>query len=724
MVIKNGIAYSGDYIECGTLEEKIKHAIENNINYIQIRTKDIQDVIIIDNQLNKEKLQELRNLIGNYKGTLSVHLPNPVWDYDNLELSESNQLVHVLIKEILLPMGIKDYTIHPHFNRQVYDNLSDNQKQIMLDKMANYFSSLSNLGINLAIENIPVRDFNVIKQMPESEKKKKALKNISYGMTIEEIQNILNLTKRKVNNGRVGITYDTGHSLAMINDINARYQEIDRWIRHFKNDIIIYHIAPNIGSDPLKLTDEAKDYNRQIVEWVYDASQRYGVDALTFIEAHAKFEILTELNNIAELVKDKKKIQLTPELSEIFSNIERDSKLSSSELAKFYLGTPEYQQMFKHMEIQSNQIREQIKQLRIQNPQMSDSDFFSFVMNNHSKNIIESIKKDYGDKLTPEIIERLDNFNISIINTPETRGDMTAHPEKSQVEINEAHFATDVKGIESKIVRAMGTMPHEIFHFVYRILKDENHCDERMVYNLTNGDQATCLGMTGHMLNEGFVEKLSTDFCKRNNIYSTISPTYIQFTKLCDYIMKTNPEVNESFLIKNNYEGILNKFSTEAKEKYKETERTEYLRNFKLKTTSGENRKIDDHEVLSSYNESVKPKYMEQQVQQAKVENKEPKKENEHMQISTPKKQESFAQRSQSEIQVHQQIKQKNQMIKQQKAQKQQLNKPKVKTLSAPSSQGNGSSSNKGYTNVILLLLIVSFVCGALFMAVSMIIGR
>ena len=81
-----------------------------------------------------------------------------------------------------------------------------------------------------------------------------------------------------------------------------------------------------------------------------------------------------------------------------------------------------------------------------------------------------------------------------------------------------------------------------------------------------------------------------------------------------------------------------------------------------------------------------------------------------------------FSYRSQSEIQVHQQIKQKNQTIKQQKAQKQQLNKPKVKTLSAPSSQRNGSSGNKGYINIILLSLIVSFVCGALFMVVYMLI--
>ena len=35
MNIKNGIAYSGDNIECGNSEEKIKHAIKNDINYIQ-----------------------------------------------------------------------------------------------------------------------------------------------------------------------------------------------------------------------------------------------------------------------------------------------------------------------------------------------------------------------------------------------------------------------------------------------------------------------------------------------------------------------------------------------------------------------------------------------------------------------------------------------------------------------------------------------------------------
>ncbi|CDC62031.1 unknown [Clostridium sp. CAG:417] len=90
-------------------------------------------------------------------------------------------------------------------------------------------------------------------------------------------------------------------------------------------------------------------------------------------------------------------------------------------------------------------------------------------------------------------------------------------------------------------------------------------------------------------------------------------------------------------------------------------------------------------------------------------------------QLTQQEKLKPFAKRSQSEIQVHQQIKQKNQIIKQQKAQKKQMNKPKVKTLTQ-SSSNSSSTGNKGFTNVVTLSLIVSFVCGALFMIVYMLI--
>lgn len=78
-----------------------------------------------------------------------------------------------------------------------------------------------------------------------------------------------------------------------------------------------------------------------------------------------------------------------------------------------------------------------------------------------------------------------------------------------------------------------------------------------------------------------------------------------------------------------------------------------------------------------------------------------------------------FDYRTSGEIQVANQIRQKNQIIKQQKAQKQEVNRPKVKTLTQ-SSSNSSSTGSKGFANVITLSLIVSFVCGALFMIIYM----
>lgn len=84
-----------------------------------------------------------------------------------------------------------------------------------------------------------------------------------------------------------------------------------------------------------------------------------------------------------------------------------------------------------------------------------------------------------------------------------------------------------------------------------------------------------------------------------------------------------------------------------------------------------------------------------------------------------------FSQRSATEIQIAHQIKQKNQIIKQQKRQqsknRQMSSTPKVKTLSLPNA-GSPSSGNKGFTNVLILSLIIALVASALFMVIYMII--
>ena len=174
--------------------------------------------------------------------------------------------------------------------------------------MGNYFADLVLSGASLAIENIPVRDFGEIQRMPESPKKQKAIKNISYGMTIPEIDRILGITRKYVElktgntqlaHDRVGITYDTGHSLTRIDDQQTKKAEVEKWIQHFKDDIMIYHITPSIerhsdGRDAVK-----KQGSRQIIEWIYEFTKKYNVDALSFVEAHASLESMSRLYDIS-----------------------------------------------------------------------------------------------------------------------------------------------------------------------------------------------------------------------------------------------------------------------------------------------------------------------------------------------------------------------------------------------------------------------------------------
>lgn len=78
----------------------------------------------------------------------------------------------------------------------------------------------------------------------------------------------------------------------------------------------------------------------------------------------------------------------------------------------------------------------------------------------------------------------------------------------------------------------------------------------------------------------------------------------------------------------------------------------------------------------------------------------------------------SFTRRSEYEIQVASQIKEKNATIQKQKEQQRNLNKPKVKALTKP------TNPSSGYTNVITLSLIVSFVAGILCTIVYLILNR
>ena len=297
-------------------------------------------------------------------------------------------------------------------------------------------------------------------------------------------------------------------------------------------------------------------------------------------------------------------IQLNPELQKIFSEIIRDSQYSSSELLKKYLETPEFQIYSEQLRNKWQELLQQIMEERKKHMELSNQEFFSFILNQYSVKIIERIKENYAGKLTHEILDRLNNFNLEIKNDESFKHDMTAYPDKSLISINMAYFAKG-KSLEQQVVQAMGTMPHEIFHFIFQILKPKQLADERMVFKLADGNTASSLGMVGHMLNEGFVEKLSSDFCEKHGIFYAISPSYIQFVNLCNYIMEHNPQITEDFLLKHDYDDILRMCSSDVVETYKKTERIEYANRFSLKMPDGSYRNIKSNEILESFNQPV-----------------------------------------------------------------------------------------------------------------------
>lgn len=321
----------------------------------------------------------------------------------------------------------------------------------------------------------------------------------------------------------------------------------------------------------------------------------------------SKLERINELSKYSKIEHTKVDMlmQLTPELQEIFSKIVQDSRYTSSELLKKYGESPEFQDFSKQLQIQWQQLVQQMIEERKQHSEMSDQDFFKFQVMKHSAKVIEGIKKDYKGQLTSEILDRLNKFNLEVKYDADFKHDITAYADKGMISINTAYFAKG-KSLEEQIVQAMGTMPHEIFHFVFKMLKPEQLVDERMVYQLANGEIASNFGMVGHMLNEGVVEKLSTDFSKKNGIFYTISPSYIGFVNLCNYFMKHNPQMTEEFLMKHNYEDVLRLCTPEVTEAYKQTERTEYMNRFELKMQDGTYRVVKPEEIVKSFNQSIK----------------------------------------------------------------------------------------------------------------------
>lgn len=186
------IAYAGkseeyeelDNAEITLLERKVNNAILNNLSSIQVR---INDVIEYEKKYGAKKLSSYLLNLKNNGLEISVHLPSPVPDVDNkLNFNSFYQQLEQGLK-LLAISGVTKYTIHPHYNKIIFDQLNIKEQQILLQNMSILFSNIINtLNGNcyfekpfLAIENVPVRDMNSYTILPSDsediiKKKKKA----------------------------------------------------------------------------------------------------------------------------------------------------------------------------------------------------------------------------------------------------------------------------------------------------------------------------------------------------------------------------------------------------------------------------------------------------------------------------------------------------------------------------------------------------------------------
>lgn len=317
------IAYAGkneeyedlDNAEITLLERKVNNAILNNLSSIQVR---INDVIEYEKKYGAKKLSSYLLNLKNSGLEISVHLPSPVPDADNkLNFNSFYQQLEQGLK-LLAISGVTKYTIHPHYNKIIFDQLNIKEQQILLQNMSILFSNIINtLNGNcysekpfLAIENVPVRDMNSYTILPgDSEdiikKKKKAQKNISYGMTIAELRNIIELTRDNTKrlgfdavnpDYQIGVTFDTGHATSLVPEENKK-DEMKKWFDSFAKDIRLFHIAPR-GEHDLDKTED-------LMSFVQSESLKRNMSVTAYVENHYSFKTNNDLANICHKLNNK-----------------------------------------------------------------------------------------------------------------------------------------------------------------------------------------------------------------------------------------------------------------------------------------------------------------------------------------------------------------------------------------------------------------------------------
>lgn len=468
-------------------------------------------------------------------------------------------------------------------------------------------------------------------------------------------------------------------------------------------------------------------------------------------------------NNFMGLTNEKNNTE--NELSTSLDQLKQLSKLSTRQMLELYSKDPKYAGIKDSIQRQQMELLQQVKQEREQfEPiiiehlkksfpalpeqtisKLATEQFYCMSISKFLKPVISQVEKEYGTIIPEDKMEKFKgladfkniklNFNGTNAEADSKNGQLIFNP-------NETLGTT----IEEKIVMSMGVSIHEAFHLLVNMNKSQEQAmedSERLKYivSTSEGDKEVHFapGKYGQVLNEGFVEKMSSEFAQRNGFYCMINPRYIPYVDVCSKIMDHDKSITQQVLFTKNGDAIREKMSPDIRTKYEEAERIAVINHFSVKEAD------KDSSLKNITSDNVKESWMEKKgVDLPKTKNdmfkgtleikREEKKENNNFEVHQPQEKKSekmtpaisvkkgpeakfvsFTRRSESEIQIANQIKQKNTIKHNENIAKKTMDKPK--TLVKKQNTFSNSSSS-GFVDVLILTLITGFVAGAIFMIV------
>lgn len=206
--------------------------------------------------------------------------------------------------------------------------------------------------------------------------------------------------------------------------------------------------------------------------------------------------------------------------------------------------------------------------------------------------IVDLINQEYAQYIPLDRLKKLNDMcngsSIVVINDSKDKHDISALEESGKVIVNLENIGKTKENpnpdIFTKIACAKGSLPHELFHIIINMLKPSELADERMVISLVDGEEIRSLGMVGFMLNEGFVEKISTELCEKYNLYYLMAPQYIPYVDICDYIMSLKPLINAKTCFSLDASEVLSSLNMQQLEHYYRAEAISFAVRHKAKS--------------------------------------------------------------------------------------------------------------------------------------------